>query len=111
MEQLEKIATPSTFTCPECQGTLWELHGRKPQRFRCHTGHSFTAQTLGELQHEKAEDAIWAAVRALQEKEKLYLNLAAKAQAWLYPGTASEYAAKARQAGEQAEMLKRALLA
>ena len=111
MEQLEKIATPSTFTCPECQGTLWELHGQKPQRFRCHTGHSFTVQTLGELQHEKAEDAIWAAVRALQEKEKLYLNLAAKAQAWLHPGTASEYAAKARQAGEQADMLKRALLA
>ncbi|PJJ17368.1 two-component system chemotaxis response regulator CheB [Janthinobacterium sp. 67] len=111
MEQLEKIATPSTFTCPECQGTLWELHGREPQRFRCHTGHSFTARMLGELQHEKAEDAIWAAVRALQEKEKLYLSLAAKAQAWLHPGTASEYAAKARQAGEQADVLKRALLA
>jgi two-component system chemotaxis response regulator CheB len=111
MEQLEKIATPSTFTCPECQGTLWEVHGQQPQRFRCHTGHSFTAQLLGELQHEKAEDAIWAAVRALQEKEKLYLNLAAKAEAWKHPGTAGEYAAKARQAGEQADVLKRALLA
>ncbi|MDO8064442.1 chemotaxis protein CheB [Janthinobacterium sp. SUN206] len=111
MDQLEKIATPSTFTCPECQGTLWELHGQQPQRFRCHTGHSFTAQMLGELQHDKAEDAIWAAVRALQEKERLYLTLAAKAQAWLHPGTASEYAAKARQAGEQADVLKRTLLA
>lgn len=111
MEQLEKIATPSTFTCPECQGTLWEVHGQQPQRFRCHTGHSFTAKLLGELQHEKAEDAIWAAVRALQEKEKLYLNLAAKAEAWKHPGTAGEYAAKARQAGEQADVLKRALLA
>ena len=110
MDQLEKIATPSTFTCPECQGTLWELHGQQPQRFRCHTGHSFTAKMLGELQHDKAEDAIWAAVRALQEKEKLYLNLAAKAQVWQHPGTASEYAAKARQAGEQADVLKRALL-
>ncbi|KAB8062016.1 chemotaxis protein CheB [Janthinobacterium sp. FT14W] len=111
MEQLEKIAAPSTFTCPECQGTLWELHGQQPQRFRCHTGHSFTAHVLGELQHDKAEDAIWAAVRALQEKEKLYLNLAAKAQAWLHPGMAGDYAEKARQAGEQAEVLKRALLA
>jgi two-component system chemotaxis response regulator CheB len=111
MEQLEKIATPSTFTCPECQGTLWEVHGQQPQRFRCHTGHSFTAQVLGELQHEKAEEAIWAAVRALQEKEKLYLSLAAKAQVWKHPGTADDYAAKARQAGEQADVLKRALLA
>ena len=79
MEQLQKIATPSTFTCPECQGTLWELTDQQPQRFRCHTGHSFTAPILGELQHEKAEDAIWAAVRALQEKEQLFLSLAAKA--------------------------------
>lgn len=111
MEQLQKIATPSTFTCPECQGTLWELHDQQPQRFRCHTGHSFTAPILGELQHEKAEDAIWAAVRALQEKEQLYLSLAAKATAWLHPGTASEYTHKAHQAREQAELLKRMLLA
>ena len=111
MEQLQKIATPSTFTCPECQGTLWELHEQPPQRFRCHTGHSFTAPVLGELQHEKAEDAIWAAVRALQEKEQLFLSLAAKASAWLHPGTAGDYTHKARQAREQAELLKRVLLA
>lgn len=111
MEQLEKIASPSTFTCPDCQGTLWELHGQQPQRFRCHTGHSFTAQVLGDLQHDKAEEAIWAAVRALQEKEKLYLSLAAKAQVRLHPGAAAEYGAKARQAREQADVLKRTLLA
>lgn len=111
MEHLQKIATPSTFTCPECQGTLWELHDQQPQRFRCHTGHSFTAPVLGELQHEKAEDAIWAAVRALQEKEQLFLSLAAKATAWLHPGTASDYTHKARQAREQADLLKRILLA
>lgn len=111
MEYLQKIATPSTFTCPECQGTLWELKDQQPQRFRCHTGHSFTAPILGELQHEKAEDAIWAAVRALQEKEQLFASLAAKATAWLHPGTASEYTQKARQAREQADLLKRVLLA
>lgn len=111
MEQLEKIASPSTFTCPECQGTLWELHGQQPQRFRCHTGHGFTAKILGEVQHDKAEAAIWAAVRALQEKERLYLDLAAKAHAWLHPGAASEYGARARQAREQADVLRRTLLA
>ena len=110
MEHLQKIATPSTFTCPECQGTLWELTDQQPQRFRCHTGHSFTAPILGELQHEKAEDAIWAAVRALQEKEQLFASLAAKATAWLHPATASEYTQKARQAREQADLLKRVLL-
>lgn len=110
MEQLQKIATPSTFTCPECQGTLWELVEQQSQRFRCHTGHSFTALVLSELQHEKAEDAIWAAVRALQEKERLFTSLAAKATTWQHAGTASEYEQKARQAREQADLLKRVLL-
>lgn len=77
----------------------------------CPKGHSFTAPILGELQHEKAEDAIWAAVRALQEKEQLFASLAAKATAWLHPGTANEYLQKARQAREQADLPKRVLLA
>lgn len=111
MEELQKIATPSTFTCPECHGTLWELHAQQPRRFRCHTGHSFTATILAELQHEKAEDAIWAAVRALQEKERLYDSLAVKATGWQHGGTASDYAAKALQAREQADLLRRVLLA
>lgn len=110
MEELQKIATPSTFTCPECHGALWELHKQKPRRFRCHTGHSFTAAILAELQHEKAEDAIWAAVRALQEKERLYDSLAVKATAWQHAGTAIDYAAKAQQAREQAELLRAVLL-
>jgi len=104
-------ATPSTFTCPECQASLWELIEPQPRRFRCHTGHSFTAPILGDLQHEKAEAAIWAAVRSLQEKEQLFASPAAKATAWLHPGTASEYTQKARQAREQADLLKRVLLA
>ena len=110
MEELRKIATPSTFTCPECHGALWELHAQQPRRFRCHTGHSFTATILAELQHEKAEDAIWAAVRALQEKQRLYESLAAKATAWRHAGTAIDYAAKAAQAREQAELLRSVLL-
>lgn len=110
MEELQKIATPSTFTCPECHGALWELHAQQPRRFRCHTGHSFTATILAELQHEKAEDAIWAAVRALQEKQRLYESLAAKATTWRHAGTAIDYAAKAAQAREQAELLRSVLL-
>ncbi|HEV7817167.1 MAG TPA: chemotaxis protein CheB, partial [Janthinobacterium sp.] len=37
MEDLNGIASPSTFTCPECQGALWEVREGSPRRFRCHT--------------------------------------------------------------------------
>ena len=42
---------------------------------------------------------------------QVYLDLAAKAHAWLHPGAASEYGARARQAREQADVLRRTLLA
>jgi two-component system chemotaxis response regulator CheB len=77
MDELKKIATPSTFTCPDCGGALWQLHDASPPRFRCHTGHGYTLQSLLDMQEQKIEEAIWVAVRALQEKEKL-----AEQRAW-----------------------------
>ncbi len=46
MEHLEAIATPSRITCPDCNGVLFELRDQHPRRYRCHTGHAYTAGTL-----------------------------------------------------------------
>ena len=59
---------PSVFACPECHGLLWELHDEKMVRYRCRVGHGYTQATRkGEL-NESAERALWAAMRALEEK-------------------------------------------
>ncbi|HUR87674.1 MAG TPA: chemotaxis protein CheB [Ramlibacter sp.] len=76
MENLAAIADPSMLTCPDCGGGLWEIKDGKPLRYRCHTGHAFTAQTLAHAQTETAEFAMWAGVRALHEKEVLLRRLA-----------------------------------
>lgn len=110
MDELEKIATPSTYTCPECQGTLWEIRNQHPARFRCHTGHSFTTQVLQQLQTDAAEEALWAAVRALQEKQRLLRDLARKSIHWQHAGAAGEYEKKADEAHRQAEVLRSLLL-
>jgi two-component system chemotaxis response regulator CheB len=41
MENQEHIGTPSTFSCPECGGILWELEEGGLLRFRCRVGHAF----------------------------------------------------------------------
>lgn len=79
MRELESVAAPSSLTCPECHGTLWEIKGSSPARFRCHVGHGFTARGLGFLQTQAVEDAIWAAVRALNEKENMLKRFAGMA--------------------------------
>lgn len=76
MEHLKAIGKPSTFVCPDCDGALWELGGEEPRRFRCHTGHAFTLRSLHHAQSETADEALWSALRALQEKEMLLRAMA-----------------------------------
>jgi two-component system chemotaxis response regulator CheB len=67
---LDAIGKVSGISCPECGGALWEL-GVKPPRFRCHTGHSYTAAALFDGQDDTVEEALWVAIRALHEKQLL----------------------------------------
>lgn len=109
MEDLKKIARPSTFTCPECHGSLWELEGVRPQRFRCHVGHAYTASALASAQREATEEAIWAAIRALHEKEALMKRLAQTAAQTSRVDAVAEHTATARQASRHAETLRKLL--
>ncbi len=79
MEQLDALGKRVPFTCPECGGALWEFEGGPP-RFRCHTGHAYSLNTLAADQQIRVEAALWAALRSLEENERLALRLA-KAQA------------------------------
>lgn len=60
--------TPSVFACPECHGVLWELKNKKMTRFRCRVGHSYGTESLAKELSMASENALWAAVRALEEK-------------------------------------------
>lgn len=103
MDKLAQIASPSTFTCPECHGSLWEVHSSGPKRYRCHTGHSLTERSLAALQGKLVEDALWSAIRALHEKEKLAREMAERAIADGHATAAlakMEEAAAAQQSGE-----------
>jgi len=76
MENLAAIATPSPLTCPDCGGGLWEVNQAKPLRYRCHTGHAYSAVSLARCQADAAEHALWSGVRALREREMLLRRVA-----------------------------------
>lgn len=118
LRELERIARPSTFTCPECNGTLWELtadadgktDGMQRSRYRCHTGHSFTALALEQSQDIAVEESLWAAIRALNEKEELARRLAEHAAARGLHVAAAEYTERAEAARRAAAVLRSALV-
>jgi two-component system chemotaxis response regulator CheB len=105
MEEMESIGTQVPLTCPECGGAIWEVKQDGPLRYRCHTGHAFTAAVLESLQRGEVEEALWAAVRALHEQEQLYRRLHMKA-----PGSTtipdSDYLPRAERTREHGELLR-----
>ena len=68
MENLSAIAKPSPYVCPDCHGGLWEVVDSSPLRYRCHVGHAYTIRTLQHTMQSTADDALWTALRALQER-------------------------------------------
>ncbi|AOI80815.1 chemotaxis protein CheB [Burkholderia sp. NRF60-BP8] len=66
--RLDEIGTRSALTCPTCHGVLWRMRDDRPLRYRCHTGHAFSALSLDDAEAQKAEDAIWGAIRAVHER-------------------------------------------
>ena len=105
MEHLGTVATPSTLTCPDCGGSLWDLKDATPLRYRCHAGHAFTAGTLAHAQQQTAEHSVWSSVRALRERELLLRRLATVAQATGDPAQAEVGRHQADRVKAQAERL------
>lgn len=67
-EELDRIGARSPLTCPECGGMLWRINDHQQLRYRCHTGHAFGSLSLEDGQEKTLENAIWAAIRAANER-------------------------------------------
>ncbi|WP_375445966.1 chemotaxis protein CheB [uncultured Fibrella sp.] len=64
---LVEVGQLTPFTCPECHGTLVRIQEGQLLRYRCHTGHGFTTEALLSGVKQTLEDALWNAIRALEE--------------------------------------------
>ena len=103
-ETMDKLATRTPFACPECQGVLWETTNA-PLRYRCHTGHSYTAQTFAQSQDKSIEEALWVAIRATRDKEVFFKRQQQTASNRKLEVEAREYQLAAEHARHAAEKL------
>jgi two-component system chemotaxis response regulator CheB len=58
---------PSGYTCPDCHGVLTRIKEGKQDRFRCHTGHGYSAAALFDGYLDTVEEKLWESVKAMQE--------------------------------------------
>ena len=73
---VQDMGEPSPIACPECHGVLLQMTEGGRIRFRCHTGHAFSAESLLAEITEGIESALWNAIRAMQEGAILLKQIA-----------------------------------
>ena len=71
-----KLGEPSAFACPECHGVLLAVKEGGHIRFRCHTGHAYSAESLLAEIRDQIEVQLWNAIRAMQEGNVLMRTMA-----------------------------------
>jgi two-component system chemotaxis response regulator CheB len=64
------------YTCPECHGCLVALKSPGVRRFRCHTGHAYSINTLLAEVTEFVGEALWTSIRAIEESAMLLDQMA-----------------------------------
>jgi two-component system chemotaxis response regulator CheB len=102
---------PSSLSCPDCGGVLWESEHGSLLHFRCHVGHGYSEESLLAMQSEALETALWSALRALEEKADLSRRLAARIR---HRGgalrTAEQFDQRARDAEHGSNLIRASLL-
>jgi two-component system chemotaxis response regulator CheB len=81
IEDLEKLGSRAPYSCPDCGGALWAVKkSGEVSRFRCQTGHTYTDESLLQGMSSSLEETLWVAMRALEERRNLLLNMAQQHQ-------------------------------
>lgn len=107
---LDQIGAPSHYACPDCHGTLWQITDGHLVRFRCRVGHAYTADSMVTIHSESVENALYAALRALEESASLSRLLARNAAQQGLAGHGARLEAKAAETEQQASLVRSLLL-
>ncbi len=99
----ERLGPPSGYTCPDCNGSVMAVG---TTNYRCRVGHAWTPEALLQARDRETENALWTALRSLEEKAKLSRKHAAN----VGPGALQRrYAEIAQDAERAVEVLRRRL--
>src|SRR5262249_21991055 len=106
MEREDPPGPLSALTCPECGGPLFDLKHEELDRYRCRSGHAYTAGSIAAGQGEGVEEALWVAVNTLNENALLSERMARDARYRGHEWLAARFEKKGREMERRAAMLR-----
>jgi two-component system chemotaxis response regulator CheB len=106
----EQSGKPSAFSCPECGGVLWEIQDGDLLRFRCRVGHAYSVESVLAGQDEALEDALWTAMKTLEENADLSRRLAKQAKERGSDWLAHRFESKLKDVNQRIDVIRKVLL-
>ena len=106
----DALGKRSTLTCPQCSGVLWEVTEAGLLRFRCHSGHTYTLESLAVEQAAALSRALANAIRALAERVALTRRMAEEAVQRSQHALAADWEKRAQEYEEQAQVIRDIML-
>ena len=100
------IGTLSPYTCPECHGVLSKIIDGSLTRYRCHTGHAYSADSLMLALTEKIEDSLYSAIRGMDEGVLLLNHIGDHYAEANQPKLAALYFKKANEIKERSNVVR-----
>lgn len=101
--------SPSPYGCPDCHGVLNLVPEEDLLRFRCRTGHAWSGESLVAQQDCDVEDALWTALRVLEERGEMSRRLAEQAARSRREWSTDHFSRRAQEAERSAELLRAVL--
>jgi two-component system chemotaxis response regulator CheB len=103
--------SPTGLSCPRCGGVLGERADGGHVTLECRVGHVVVLEALLDAKAAAVEDALWAAVRALEEKAALARRLSERALQRDDPEAAAVHARLSHAAERRAGIVRDVLVA
>ena len=105
-----QLGEPSNYACPECHGVLLQMKEGTLFRFRCHTGHAYSIESLLTDITEKMDDALWNSIRAFEEGELFMRHMAEHLGQGENRQSAESFLQRADEAKRRASLMRQATI-
>jgi two-component system, chemotaxis family, protein-glutamate methylesterase/glutaminase len=106
MDEMDHLGRRSVLACPDCGGVMWEIDEGELVRYRCHVGHTYTAEVMSVALDDSLRRALAAALRALEERVALARKLYWQAVNSGHRLLAESWSQKARECEREMEVIR-----